>query len=85
MIEVRVKVYDYIKYHPKSSKVAQIEYEINGYKIVCGGAEGEEIENNLSEDSIDEFHEYLILELANGGTATFRNSHVDMFKLCTRD
>ena len=80
-MEVRIKVYDYVKYHPSSTKVAQIEYDIAGYKIVCGGVEGEEIESNLSEDCIDEFHEYLVLELTNGETATFRNSHVDMFKL----
>lgn len=79
-MKVIVKIYDEMKYKAESSKVGEIEYEIEGFKVV-GGTEADEIEKNLSADSFDEFKEYLVLKLQNGQYATFRNSYVDMFKL----
>ena len=32
-------------------------------------------------DTVDEFEEYLILTFENGETSTFRNSHVDLFRI----
>ena len=79
MIKVIVKVYDGSKYSTDSKVVARPEYNIEGYKVVSGGAEAQAIESEYGND-LDEFHEYLVLDLGNGETATFRNSHVDMFR-----
>lgn len=79
-MKVKVIFYDSVKYQKESYKVGEIEYEIDGFKVV-GGTEADEIEKNLSADSLDEFKEYLVLKLQNGQYATFRNSYVDMFKL----
>lgn len=46
---------------------------------IVNGDDAIEIEKDFSEGEWDECHEYLILEFNDGTTATFRNSHVDMF------
>ena len=78
-MKVTLKVYDICKYNPESEVIARPEYEIKGFKIVSGGTEAEEIESMTDGSGIDECHEYLVLELENGETSTFRNSHVHMF------
>lgn len=79
MIDVKVKVYDDVKYNPKSEKVAEVEYlNIRGMEVKT--IEDDEI---FAEgfDETDEYKEYCIITLENGETATFRNSHVDVFRI----
>ena len=81
---VRLFVYEGCKYTAKTAEDLGKEIEviyggISGWDIIEGGKEAEEIEADTDADGIDEFHEYLVLHLLSGETATFRNSHVDMF------
>ena len=46
-----------------------------------GGKEAEEVEKEFIGNDLDEFQEYLILSFGDGTTATFRNSHTDLFKI----
>ena len=79
-MKVKVKVYDGVKYNADSEKVAEVEYQIKGYEVVTG-SRATEIGLSTDENSRDECNEYLALELENGETATFCNSHVDMFRI----
>lgn len=80
MMSVKVVVYDKCKYDLTSEKVAEVEYEdIKGYEVVTG-EKATEIGNTTDENSRDDFNEYLIIKLADGDEATFRNSYVDMFR-----
>lgn len=80
MMSVKVKVYNMVKYNKESVKVGEAYYDIEGFKVVSGGKEAEEIEKMTDANSADDYHEYLVLDLGNGETATFRNSYVDMFR-----
>ena len=80
MMSVKVVVYDKCKYDLTSEKVAEVEYKnIRGFDILSDIMTVERIEAET--DEIDEYHEYLIIELENGEISTFRNSHVDMFRI----
>lgn len=75
-MKVTVKVYNGSKYEVASETIAKVDYEISSYEVK---------EIPASEilkvfDETDEYNEYLILTLKDGETATFRNSHVDMFR-----
>lgn len=81
-MKVKIKVYDEVKYSPASEKVAEVEYDgVKGFDIVSDPATVEEIESHTDGSGIDENHEYLILYFENGETSTFRNSHVDLFRV----
>ena len=76
-MKVKVKVYDGIKYNENSKKMAEVEYNVTGFEV----KEIPATEILKVFDETDEYNEYLILTLANGEMATFRSSHVDLFKI----
>ena len=77
-MKVKVKVYDGVKYWDGTEKVAEVEYDIKDYEVKQ--ISDEEIAA-MGFDTVDEFGEYLILTFENGETSTFRNSHVDLFRI----
>ena len=80
-MKVLVKIYDGVKYFRGSEKVTEHTYtDVESWKVV-GGREAEEVEKEFIGNDLDEFQEYLILSFADGTTATFRNSHTDLFKI----
>ena len=81
MMNIKVKVYNGVKYNLENEKVAEVEYNnIRGYEVVTG-ERATEIGLETDENSRDEYNEYLIITLEDGETATFCNSHVDMFRI----
>lgn len=79
-MKVKVEVYDGVKYNADSKKVAEVEYQIEGFEVVTG-ERATEIGMETDENSRDEYNEYLVLNLGKAETATFCNSHVDMFRV----
>jgi hypothetical protein len=79
----KVHIYDFgentkYKSHPDAEEHL-VEYTgVTAWDIIEGGEEAAEIEQS---GMVDEFHEYLVLHFKDGNTATFMNSHVDMFIL----
>ena len=81
-VDVEVEVYGEFKY-TASKEIFENSIRVN-YKNVLNweiitGQDAEEIESMTDDDGTDDLHEYLVLHLENGDTATFRNSYVDMF------
>ena len=81
-VDVEVEVYSECKYTAdrevfENCKTRIFENVIN-WEIVTG-TDAEEIESMTDSESVDDHHEYLVLNFENGNTATFRNSYCDMF------
>lgn len=77
---IRLYVYDQNKYTGDVTEEKEIKYTgVNGWDIIEGGEEAEQIEAETDQDGMDDNHEYLVLHFNDGRTATFRNSYVDMF------
>lgn len=80
-MDVKVKIYNGVKYNKDSEKVAEVEYKnIQGFEVVFG-ERATEIGLETDENSRDEFNEYLVITLEDGETSTFCNSHVDLFRI----
>lgn len=84
--EVTILVYNRCKYSLRNTKndvdekpIRHTYTGLTSWDIINGGVEAKSIEEDLYEEDFDEQHEYLILHFENGETATFRNSHVDLF------
>ena len=78
-MDVKVKIYNGIKYNRESRKVAEVEYKnIEGYEVVTG-KRATEIGLETDINSRDEYNEYLVITLEDGEKVTFCNSHVDSF------
>lgn len=78
MMNVKVVIYDGVKYDKTSQKVNEVIYNnVVSYEV-------KEISDKelfaLGYDETDENSEYLILSFADGEKGTFRNSHVDLFR-----
>ena len=81
MMNVKVKVYNGVKYEASSIKVGEVKYnDIRGYEVVTG-EKATEIGNTTDEASRDKYNEYLVITLNDGETATFCNSNVDLFRI----
>lgn len=78
MMKAKIEVYDICKYNPESKVVAEVEYK-NIVKFEVKIIADEEM--LATYDMVDDYKEYLILTFADGDTATFRNSYVDMFRM----
>lgn len=77
MMKVIVVSYDVCKYDHEIENEIESRYEIESFEV-------KEISNykarEMGFDVVDPYGEYLVLKLANGGIAIFRNSFCDMFK-----
>lgn len=76
----RLYISEATKYEAEPDDVREATYTgVKSWSIIEGGKEAEEIEAWTDASGVDENHEYLVLNFANGTTGTFRNSHVDLF------
>ena len=84
--DVKVVVYDRCKYDAESQKIAEVDYKIVRWGIFnLNDFDHDEKMDIINNDMIDEYDEYLKVwtkDEGNGAeSSTFRNSHVDMFRI----
>lgn len=78
---VEVKVYDGVKYYEESQVINETQYEIEGFEVISDQTHPQQVYEIESQGLIDACHEYLILYVVGGETATYRNSNADLFKV----
>ena len=79
MMDVKVKVYNGVKYNLENEKVGELTYNnIRGFEVVTGDR-ATEIGLRAYKNSRDDYNEYLIITLESGEALTFCNSYVDLF------
>ena len=78
-MDLKVKFYSGCKYDKTSKRIAEHIYN-DVMKLEIKVMTDEEIFSN-GFDETDEYNEYAIITFADGETATFRNSHIDIFKI----
>ena len=77
--KVTVDVHDICKYEKESKVIHTNKYEgVEGFDVLEGEA-AVKLEVEIDGNYIDPYHEYLVIYMKSGETATFRNSFVDMF------
>lgn len=78
-MNIKVEVYNTVKYSPESEIIAEVEYtNIKGIEIK--NLEDQEV-YEMGFVEVDENQEYCIVTFENGDISTFRNSHIDVFKI----
>lgn len=75
---VKLKIYNGIKYNPQNKIIGEIVFSIKGYKVLTG-KKATKVGKQKDENGRDKYNEYLIITLDNGEKLTFCNSLVDMF------
>lgn len=80
--KVLVKVYDGCKYDPASKKIGEVEYDIIRWGIFnLADFNEDDRADIINNDMLDENDEYLRIWEKDEESSTFRNSHVDMFRI----
>ena len=77
-MNVKLKIYNGVKYNPQNKIIGEIEFNIKGYKVLSG-KKATKVGKQRTENSRDKYNEYLIITLDSGEKLTFCNSLVDMF------
>jgi hypothetical protein len=75
---VRVHIYDLPKYEKESKKITDWTANNAVAFEVLSGEKAKELESEIDNASIDEYHEYLAVYLEDGTVCHFRNSHADL-------
>lgn len=79
MMKAIVRGYDGVKYNEYSTVVWEQQYTFDRFEVVT--IDRDEVLKEADEEMVDEYNEYVIIHFTDGDTATFRNSHVDLFSL----